>query len=248
MNQETLKQKLEAAIKSGRVNMRPRWHFVLRGALLAVGVILLSLALLYLVSLILFSLRASGAWFGPGFGLRGIRELLLSLPWLLILLALSFIVLLELLVKRYALAYRKPMLYSALAVIALGVAGGIIVSLTPLHQNLFFQARQHHLPFGEEFYRGMPRPEHIEAGQIVEVMPPNYRIITPHDDNITVIVTPQTSFDGNSAGDLQVGDSIVVFGQRADENEITAQDIKKITGQIPEMPGRFQRGMMKMAK
>ena len=75
-------------IKSGQVKMRPKAHFVLKTALVALGFILIILFVLYLISFIVFTLRMSGIWFAPGFGLYGIKIFLFSLPWLLILIAI----------------------------------------------------------------------------------------------------------------------------------------------------------------
>src|SRR5262245_42216017 len=109
---KTVKHTVLDAIKAGQVHMKPRWHFVLRGILLVLESILLALSLRYLASFIMFIVYRSGVWFTPGFGFRGLRVFLLSIPWLLILVSVAFLVLLELLVKRYAFAYKKPLAYS----------------------------------------------------------------------------------------------------------------------------------------
>ena len=122
----TLQETLLAKIKEGQMVMRPRWHFVLKAVLGILGMIILAMAALYLISFILFALREAGLLFIPGFGFHGVGVFLFSLPWILILVSLIFIFLLELLVKRYAFGYRKPLLYSLFGVLGLVVLGSIL--------------------------------------------------------------------------------------------------------------------------
>lgn len=237
-NKHNLHDKIINAINSGKVTMRPRWHFALQGALALIGSVLLALSLLFLVSLIIFSLRRSGAWFGPGFGGRGALELLYSLPWLLVGFSLFFIIILEILFQKYSTAYRRPLLYSAIAVLSLAIVGGFAVALTPLHQNLFQQARTHRLPFGEGIYGHMPRPDRLIAGEVLEITNPDFLIATDHNENFSVIISPQTRFlpDAN----IKTGDSVVVLGGR-DNGKIHAEAVRNVTGQ-PAFPRRPMMG------
>src|SRR3989344_2081055 len=128
MNDKPHKKSIHEAvlerIRGGEVTMRPRWHFMLKATLVVAGIALAGLTLLFVVSLAMFALRASGVWFMPAFGWHGFAVFLWSLPKLLILLAIVFIIILELLVRHYAFAYRRPLLISALMVIALALLGG----------------------------------------------------------------------------------------------------------------------------
>src|SRR3989344_96910 len=92
---QTLSEKILAEIKRGDLRMRPKWHFLLRAAILFFGTILLLLCLFYIVSFIIFVLRQSGAWFVPTFGVRGWLTVLAALPWFLILLALLLLATLQ---------------------------------------------------------------------------------------------------------------------------------------------------------
>jgi len=91
------------AIKSGEAKMRPRWHFVMRAALIMIGGIIVFLFTVYLVSFlcISFGKRAFGLrrrWF------RGWRSFFISFPWILFIFSVIFAVILGILVKRYALS------------------------------------------------------------------------------------------------------------------------------------------------
>ncbi len=93
----TIKEKVTSAITNGKANMRPKWHFILRGVLLSLGLILVAIALLYVASLIVFALKQTGLIMTPGMGGRGFGVFLFSAPWLLVGTAIIFVILLEIL-------------------------------------------------------------------------------------------------------------------------------------------------------
>lgn len=231
-NKNSIRDKVLQVIEEKKIIMQPKWHFVLRTVLMLVGVLLVSLVLLYLASFIFFVLRHTGVWFVPGFGFGGLNALVTSLPWLLIVVTGVFVVLLEILVKKYAFAYGKPLLYSAIGILFLVTVGGFLVALTPLHRGLFMEARDQHLPLAGDFYRayGQPRFRNITAGTIVEVVSNGYNIRDHRNERVMVIVTPETQFPFGS--DLKVEDSIVILGSR-DDNMIQALGIRKIFDEVP---------------
>lgn len=151
----SIKDNVLKAITAGKVTMKPRWHFLLNAALLFAGTTLAVLALVYLTSFIIYVES----------GTRGFNELLQTLPWLVLLLALIFIVILEVLVRKFAFSYRKPLLYTTLGVIFLVLLGGFVVSKTSFHNFLSDRSHRDHPPFGSGIYRhydhgmrGEPRP------------------------------------------------------------------------------------------
>lgn len=150
---KSIRDSVVAAITSGHIKMRPRWHFAALSALLAAGVVLLSLVLLYAASFIVFIMHQTGLWQAPIFGLRGLRVFLVSLPWLLLAAVVIFLVILEVLVKRYAFAYGRPLFYSVIGIVLLVIAGGLLVERTSLHRGLLRQAEENRLPWVGPLYR-----------------------------------------------------------------------------------------------
>ncbi|MFA5954053.1 MAG: hypothetical protein WC817_00765 [Patescibacteria group bacterium] len=223
-------------IRLGEVAMRPRWHFVLKSALLMTGVVLLVLTILFVISLGFFVLHLSGVWFVPAFGWGGLGVFLRSLPWLLIGTALLFIGLLEALVRRYPLAYRRPLLYSAISVMVLVFLGGFLVALTPLHHRLLLSAERNELPFAGPLYRGFggQRFSDVHKGIVTEVADENFDIQTRRGSVIHVTVTSDTRFPFGLA--VQPGDNVVVFGELF-ENTIQALGIGRVdSDDLPAMP------------
>lgn len=244
MNPETplqsIHDKVLAGIKSGRVKMRPRWHFILKAALLLAGAGIISLALLYLVSFIIFSMRQTGVWLVPSFGMRGVQEFLVSLPWLLVILTVIFVVILEVLVRRYAFAYRQPLLYSALAIVLLVTAGGFAVAKTSFHGGFLNQAKLHQLPLAEPFYVrfGIMGPDDVQRGNIIELTDNGFTLGNQRDETLNIIITPETRFPLGT--NFIEGDPVIVMGEREDDT-VKAFGIRKTENfpwEIPPSPLR----------
>lgn len=214
-------------IKQRRLVMRPYWHYLLPAVLGLIGIAILTLLLIFLVSFILFILTQSGVLFAPVFGLPGLRALLLSLPWILIMLALGFVAVLEVLVRRYTFTYRRPLLYSMGIIILLAAVGGFVIAQTPLHRGLFDRAINQRLPIGGRLYRewSAQDADDIHPGRIIEITSPGLLLETPRRELLTVIITGETVFPRRQT--LKPGDLVVVLGERIDDT-ITARGIRPI--------------------
>lgn len=213
----SLREGVMDAIKKGNLRMRPRWHFVLLSALGAIGILILALALLYAASLSIFFLHDNGTWFAPRFGGRGWFDLLQSVPWLLVVFVVVFIGLLEVLVRRYAFVYRRPLMLSVVVILFLVLVGGFAIAQTPFHQQMEFYARHNDLPpplalaYGAPFR--MPPPPDILHGTILSITP---SMIVVDDENgagtTTVLIDSNTKLpDGDDFG---VGEEVVVIGDK----------------------------------
>jgi hypothetical protein len=229
-------------IKSGGIKMRPKIYFALKTLSIALGVLVVGFFLLFLISFITFSLRISGAWFLPGFGLRGFGAFLNDLPWLLILISALLIVVLEVLVKHFSFTYRRPILYSLLGIILVVLVGSFLVGETPLHPSLFQRAQEGRLPGIAPLYRdfGVPRLEDVDHGIVVEKTDNGFVIETPQGDKFTVVVSPKTILSPDS--DVKEGDVVVVLGKLKD-GVIQSFEIHKVEGDLrlfPSMQGPRQ--------
>ena len=129
------KQKMLDAIQSGDVKMEPKWHFVLKTTLLIIGGVLALLLVLYLASFVFFVLRQTGLWYAPTFGIAGWYSFFRSLPWILIIFLIVFMVILGVLVKRYSFVYERPAMYLFIGIVAFVALGGFLISATPLSSN-----------------------------------------------------------------------------------------------------------------
>jgi hypothetical protein len=235
---KSISEQIIAAARSGKLKMRPKWHFVLRAILWSAGVAAVVLALLYFFSLLAFIARETGIWMAPIFGWRGILIFLTSLPWLLVLLVLVFIAVLEVLVRRYAFAYRLPLLYSALAVLLIVVVGGILLARTPLHEMLSHCPQNGRFagappqsdirpPCPAGIYRdlGPRRFENIHYGTIGSFDGKNFVLLNRQEEKLTIIVTRKTRLPFGE--DFTEGDKVVVVGDRQGD-QVEAFGVSKV--------------------
>ncbi len=228
------------AIEHDKVVMRPKWHFILGIGLLISGTVLMALTVVFVVSFIFFSLRQNGSWFVSDFGLEGWQAFIVSLPWMLLVVAIIFIVILGLLVKKYSFAYGRPLLYSALGIVIVTSVTGFLISLTSFHSSLLGEAENQHLPIAGVMYRqyGHRDLDHIVIGRIMEKNQNTFALYSPDRKVFTIIITPRTIVPQE---ELTIAEVVVVLGDRQG-NTIKALGIKRLTGypgmRAPVMPPR----------
>lgn len=232
-NQSNISEHVLEAIKVGQVRMRPRWYFTLKTALLIFGAILAILALLYVVSFIIFMERLTGAGFAPANGLHGWAVFFRTLPWLLVLVATAFIITLEILVRRYAFAYRRPLLYSAAGIVVITFVGGFLIAETPLHVELLSYAQRNHSFFGgERLYRYADEQQiaEIHRGLIVATTSEGFIIQNRRGATTTVVLSRAVL--PFVTDQMIPGAPLIIFGE--DENNV----IQAVGLRVP--PPRFR--------
>jgi len=231
MNEELQKKSIKETvldkIKAGKARMIPRWHFVLRAALAAVGFLIVAGLALYILSFAFFIVRKTGIWFLPDFGIRGIGVFLFSLPWFLVIAVIAFIIILEALVRQYSFGYRKPLLYSAIGIIVFVVAASVFVTETPFHEGLYRRAHMGELPIIGQLYRDYESPRNKDAhiGTITEMTSDGFKIQNPAGEILSVIVASDTGFPAGL--DFQKGDQVLVLGSR-DGDIVKAVGVRRI--------------------
>ncbi len=235
MNNHSIKDKVLNKIKSGEIKIKPKLYFILKTVLVILGSIVVGIFILFLISFISFTLRASGLWFLPNFGFHGFGIFLGSLPWILIVAALLLIAALEIFMKRFSLVYRKPVLYSLLAIVLIVFVGGFIIDQTTFHSKLFLKAREGKLPLAGPMYRGFGMPEfhNVHRGVVSEITENGFILETPQTQKLTIIIGSQTK----TAPDFEVQerDEVVVFGEKTDST-INALNIRKIDDNLELFP------------
>ena len=238
-NQLPINESVMQAVQSGMIKMRPKWQFILRAVLALIGSIVLGLFALYFASLIIFTLQRSGAWFIPAFGFHGTFVFLFSLPWLLILLTALFLVVLEILVRRYSFAYRRPLLYSALAIVLVVLIGGFAVAKTPIHHNLSNYEKENGRLCCAGMYRELDRPRFndIHVGKILGFTQEGFTIRNRAGEILSTVVGKRTKLPYGA--DFSVDDIVVVFGPRHGDT-VDALGIRRINdaGSFPAGPPR----------
>ncbi|HUO50432.1 MAG TPA: hypothetical protein VMU25_02620 [Candidatus Paceibacterota bacterium] len=223
----SLEKSVMGAIREGRVRMRPRWKFVLSGILAGLGGVIILFTLLYIASFAIFTLRQSGALFVPIFGMRGLFAFFAALPIALIVLLVLFTVTLEILVRRYRVGYRTPLLVSVFAILLIVLLGGYAIERTKIHHQILLVARGPGLPSPIAIiYKvgGQPVPG-IYHGTVASFFPGGFMLV---DENgvgtTTVVVDPHTRLP--LGGDFSVGENVVVFGDQIGTSTVHAFGVR----------------------
>lgn len=242
-NQKSLKETLLEKIKNGEVKIRPRAHFILKTVLIAGSVLLIFGFIIFLISFIYFHLRASGVWYLPAFGFRGLGISLRLLPWFLIFISLVLILILEILAKRFSFVWRRPIFYSLLVIIVVVLIGGFIITKTSFHPGLFLQAKQGKLPLIGPVYRdfGMSHFREVHRGVVEELIENGFLLRKTDDELLTVILLSETQFPFGK--EIKQGDTLVVMGERQDST-VRAFGIRKIDDEFRLFERRLIRPPM----
>jgi len=117
-----IQEKVISGIRSGKLRIKPKWHFVLFSFSLVVGFVGLSLVLVFLASLLSFSLRTHGPM-----GEIRFQQLLSNFPWWAPLLMLLGLFLAYRLFKKYDFSYKKHYLIIIFSfIVAVFLAGWLL--------------------------------------------------------------------------------------------------------------------------
>ena len=172
-----------------------------------------------------------------GFGSRGWFELLHALPLTLLLLILVYAIILEILVRKYSFAYRRPLTASLGGIVLLVLGGGFVLAQTSLHRNLAFEERHGRLPpplgmWYKEPFRSSTHGN-IHRGTIIvrepvdeSLVPTRFVIFDSHDGTSTVLLSPGTRFPYGE--DFGRGDIVIVIGDSEGTSTMRAFGVREI--------------------
>ncbi len=236
----SVKDSVLDSIHKGKAKMRPKSYFVARATMLVFGIIILLAALVYIISFTLFMLHQNGMFFLPSFGFRGIGSFLLSIPWVLVLVGIIFILLLEVVLKRFTLVYRRPLLYSVLIVVIFVMLAGFVVAQTPFHKGALQRADEGRLPLAGQLYKGFAQMQahNMTIGRVTAITEDGFIIRSRNGSEMHVIINTQTKLPfGN---DIQKDDTVMIMGEHI-EKTIRAFGIRKITEDFDPLTNRSLR-------
>ncbi len=145
--QKNIRETILGKIIRDEIKMRPRFFFVLRFILLVFVIIIVLVTSVLICNFIAFSIRVNGHDTLLTFGFSGVERFLLFFPWLYLLIDVAFIGFLEWLVRRFEFGYKIPILHLLCMILLPTLFISVFIDRgTPFNDNLFNQAREHHLP------------------------------------------------------------------------------------------------------
>ncbi len=231
-----LKDNLLVSIKTGKIGMKPKWHFMLKGLFYLSGLLLSILVGMYFLSFILFILRESGLWWTPGFGFAGLVFFVTMSPWLLIVITLVFLATVYLLARHFGHNYRHHATYTLIAVVLLVTLGASIIDYLAVHDRVRDLTDRRQIPGLSPLYRESKKHHQpdITAGQITAIGDNELRI-SNHEGEYSVLLQEAKH---PAAYIPSVGEHIMIFGPLIGTSTIKAKGIRPLP---PPMERQLER-------
>ncbi len=136
MEHKSIQENIIESIKSGKINMKPRWYFMLKIVLNILLVSVVFFATVYLLSFIGLVLHEKDLFNLFDLSPRGMKMLMTSIPWIIVMLSITLVMVLYVLVKDHAFVYKKPLAYILFGLISLVVLIGFVVHMFDVNFRL----------------------------------------------------------------------------------------------------------------
>jgi hypothetical protein len=213
-------------IEQNKIKMKSRFYFVIKIIALIFGIFLLNFIAILITSFAIFSMRQNGLFLVPLFGITGIKILFFYMPWFLILGITVLIIASEIFAEHFSFIYKKPILYSFLAIVVFVILGGSVINLTPLHENLLIRAEKGKPMLGANLYKeiGLSKIPDVSYGSVEEITEKGFKIKTIKGEELEIIVNRNSKIFNK---DIKKRDNIIVLGEKSNQ-VINAINIKKV--------------------
>jgi hypothetical protein len=144
--QNDIKNQILEKIKSGEVNMKPKYYFILKLVALALTVFLTFILSTMLVSYVIFSIKISGQVFLLGFGAKGLYHFFIALPWFILFLDLVLIFFLDWLLKSFKFGYNSSVMFLFVVTLVSITVLASLINSTSFHRDMMIRAEGRGLP------------------------------------------------------------------------------------------------------
>lgn len=205
-------------VEKNKISMIPRWKFILYSLLGIALTVFTFVVLTFFGSMIIFVLAKHGFLYLPLFGLGGIMHGIRAVPFVLFILTVILIVIVEILVRKYAFSFRKPVITTLLTLTLSAIVFSSLLTLTPMHLQLRDYARMHNIDFvSREYDRPLPIKEtgNMTVLRGVIVSTTTDEVTIKLFDETTQVVYASTSIKDNDLPDIY--EDVVILGHIVDD-------------------------------
>ncbi len=229
-NKNLLGESVISKIRKEELEMKPKSYFILRSFLIFVSLFLFSIFALYIGSLIVFVLRTNNILFFYGTGLHGMKTIIFSFPWYLVLLSLLIIIFLEIIGKNFRVIYQKPLIYSLILIIILSLTGSILIDGFSMHDSFFKMAKEERLPVGGRMYRNLGNLdiENAYFGEILEKENNYWTMKLENNEIVSLMITDKTR-GKRFFEEITEGSKVIVIGE-LENGEINVLGFRRLNG------------------
>lgn len=221
-----MNDKVIDTIRGSGVKMRSRRYFVLRTILIGIGAVLLFFVILFVTTFIIFALQLNGGFYAAGFGPGGWVIFLGSLPWSLLLLSIALILILWILLRRYAVVYHQPFLYVLLLLVVVISLVYFFLSASAVHEGIFRYVSRNQIPVVTGVYEFETAPmSGIYRGEVVAIATSSFILGNSLGQTSTVWMLPVAVPE---LIELGPGDYVIIYGRGVATATIAAYGVEKI--------------------
>jgi hypothetical protein len=148
------------------------------------------------------------------------------LPWSLLLLSLALVLILWILLRRYAVVYHQPFLYALLILIVIISLACFFVSASAIHGGIFRYASRNRIPVISGVYEFETAPmSGVYRGEVVVLASSSFILGNPFGQTSTVLVMPQAS---SELAELNPGNYVIIFGHGVATATIEADGLEEV--------------------
>lgn len=240
MNNQNIKSNIDIKdavfkkIECGEVSMRPKSFFYFKIALLLGSILFALIISSFLISYIIFSIRAGGQIYLLGYGTRGIYEFFMIFPWVILVIDIALLFFIDWQLKNFRFGYNSPIIYLFLGTFVVMTILGSLINFTSFHRGMMYRAENRKLPIAGELYGGLRRSHSSSGlfrglvqsveGNIITIIHNDYD--SDLDDGLVRVIAP-SGIDLSSM--IKIGDEVFVAGDATTSSQIRAYGITKIT-------------------
>jgi len=221
-----MKETVIDTIKSREIKMHTRGYFVARAIFLIIIAVVLFLFIFILTTFMIFALRLNGGFYAVGLGPSEWLVFLNALPWSLMLLSIALILILWILLRRYAVVYHQPFLYILLFLIVVMSLAYFSFSVNGINNQVFHYVSQNQIPLISSVYQFETAPASgVYRGQILLITTSSFILANGLGQTSTVLLLPRALWE---LGALRSGDYVLIFGHAAATDTIQGSDVERI--------------------
>jgi len=232
MNKEykNLADKLVGKIEGGELKMRSKTYFILKSLIYFLTAIFFLILSVAIITFSFYIFKISGLFNLSHFGLKGMRDLMLSLPLVLLFITGSFTVISAIFLYQYPVTYRRPLIYSVGALLVLMSVGlAIFIGAVDFRRSIYQALEEDKIPLASSFYDYFngASPRNIFKGRVESDYLGGFSMFIDGESEkeVRVAFGPNTSFYG--ADNFRKGDIVIIHGRR-NGNVIGAFVVEKI--------------------
>lgn len=221
-----MKDKIINTIKNSEVKMRSRGYFIARAVLAIIVAIVVLFLLLFVITFILFTLRENGGFFAANFGPTGWGIFLESLPWSIFLLSIALLLVLWLLLRRYAIVYHQPFLYTLLILIVMVSIAALFLLPGSLQGGIFHYVSQNRIPMVTGVYEFETAPMNgVYRGQVAALATTSIILKSTSGQTSTVLMVPAVAAEIRA---IVPGDYVIIFGRQVATATIEVSGVERM--------------------